>query len=218
MRGREIVDEYARQGFRNIFLRPISPYGFAVKTRLVRGYSTDDWLRFYKDTLGYILDLNRSGLDFREDFASIVLRKMLTPYGTGYVDLQSPAGLGISAVVYNYDGAIYASDEARMLAEMGESRFKLGHLDLDTYEQVFTSDALLEPLAESVLESAPMCSDCAFLPYCGSDPVYHWGMHRDLVGHKAHSAFCHRNMATFKHLIGLLEDDAGASAILRRWV
>jgi len=218
MRGREIVDEYARQGFRSIFLRPISPYGFAVKTRLVRGYSADDWLRFYKDTLEYILELNRSGLDFREDFAGIVLRKMLTPYGTGYVDLQSPAGLGISAVVYNYDGAIYASDEARMLAEMGETRFKLGHLDLDSYEQVFTSDALLEPLAESVLESAPMCSDCAFLPYCGSDPVYHWAMQRDLVGHKARSAFCHRNMGTFKHLIGLLEDDAGASAILRRWV
>jgi uncharacterized protein len=217
-KGREIVDEYARQGFRSIFLRPISPYGFAVRSRLVRGYSADDWLRFYTETLAYILELNRNGLDFREDFSTIVLGKMLTPYGTGYVDLQSPAGLGISAVVYNYDGTIYASDEARMLAEMGETRFKLGHLDVDSYEQIFTSDALLEPLAESVLESVPMCSDCAFLPYCGSDPVYHWAVQRDLVGHKAKSAFCRRNMGVFKHLIGLLEDDPAAAAVLRGWV
>ena len=217
-RGREIVDEYARQGFRSIFLRPISPYGFAVRSKFVRGYSPDEWLRFYTDTLAYILELNRDGLDFREDFSTIVLRKMLTPYGTGYVDLQSPAGLGISGVVYNYNGAVYASDEARMLAEMGEPRFQLGHLDVDSYEQVFTSGALLEPLAETVLESVPMCSDCAFLPYCGSDPVYHWAVQRDLVGHKAKSAFCQRNMAIFKHLIRLLEDDPAAAAVLRRWV
>jgi uncharacterized protein len=31
---REIIDEYVRLGFRSIFLRPISPYGFAVRTRL----------------------------------------------------------------------------------------------------------------------------------------------------------------------------------------
>lgn len=216
-RGRAIVDEYARLGFRSIFLRPISPYGFAARSNLAARYSTDEWLRFYKDTLAYILELNRQGLEFREEFSAIVLKKMLTPYGTGYVDLQSPAGLGISAVVYNYDGAIYASDEARMLAEMGETRFKLGHLDQDPYERVFTSDALLEPLAETILESAPMCSDCAFLPYCGSDPVYHWAMHRDLLGHKARSAFCRRNMAIFKHLIQLLENDVDASAILRTW-
>jgi hypothetical protein len=29
----------------------------------------------------------------------------------GYVDLMSPAGIGIGAVVYNYDGHVYASDE-----------------------------------------------------------------------------------------------------------
>ena len=32
-RVREIIDEYVAQGFRGIFLRPMSPYGFAVKTK-----------------------------------------------------------------------------------------------------------------------------------------------------------------------------------------
>jgi hypothetical protein len=29
---KEIIDEYVRQSFHTIFLRPISPYGFAVKS------------------------------------------------------------------------------------------------------------------------------------------------------------------------------------------
>jgi sulfatase maturation enzyme AslB (radical SAM superfamily) len=30
----EIIDEYVKQGFRGIFLRTLSPYGFALKTKL----------------------------------------------------------------------------------------------------------------------------------------------------------------------------------------
>jgi His-Xaa-Ser system radical SAM maturase HxsB len=217
-RGREIIDEYARHGFLSIFLRPVSPYGFAVRSKTAARYSADDWLAFYKDALAYILELNKRGVPFREEFTSIVLQKMLTPYGTSFVDLQSPAGIGISGVVYNYDGAVYASDESRMLAEMGDKTFRLGHLDDATYEEVFTARALLEPLAQTVLEAVPMCSDCAFLPYCGSDPVYHWATQGDVVGHKAKSAFCQRNMGVFKHLIELLEGDTFASSTLRSWV
>jgi His-Xaa-Ser system radical SAM maturase HxsB len=217
-RGREVIDEYARNGFLSIFLRPVSPYGFAIRTKLATGYSAEEWLTFYKDALAYILELNARGVPFREEYTTIVLQKMLSPRGTSFVDLQSPAGMGISAIVYNYDGAIYASDEARMLAEMGDRSFCLGHLDQDSYQQVFTARALLEPLATTLLETVPMCSDCAFLPYCGADPVYHWATQHDVVGHKATSAFCHRSMGVFKHLIRMLEDDPDAARVLRSWV
>src|SRR4051794_28534592 len=104
----EIIDEYLSQGFRSIFLRPISPYGFALKSAAKIGYSSAAFLAFYEEGLRYILDLNRQGIGFREEFAAIVLRKALTPFPTGYVDLQSPAGLGITVIVYNYDGDVYA--------------------------------------------------------------------------------------------------------------
>ena len=57
------------------------------------------------------------------------------------------------------------------------------------------SDALLEPLEQSFTLSAPMCSDCAFEPYCGADPVYHYATTGDFVGRKPLSGFCRRNMA-----------------------
>ena len=119
---------------------------------------------------------------------------------------MSPAGIGIGAVVYNYDGDVYASDEGRMLAEMGKPKFKLGNVLENTYEEIFLSDALLDPLEDSYADSVPMCHDCAFQPFCGSDPVFHYATQGDTVGHKPTSEFCMRNMAIFKRLISMMRD------------
>lgn len=35
---RDIVDEYLRHDFTGIFMRPLSPYGFALKTKFYRAY------------------------------------------------------------------------------------------------------------------------------------------------------------------------------------
>src|SRR5258707_15354194 len=142
---------------------------------------------------------------------------MLTADDPGYVDLMSPSGIGIGAVVYNYDGGVYASDESRMLAEMGEDKFKLGNVLEDTYEQIFTSPNLLEPLEESFAFSVPMCHDCAFEPYCGADPVFHWALHKDHVGLKPESEFCRRNMGIFRHLIELMESDGFVKRLFVTW-
>lgn len=214
----EIIDEYLRQDFHSIFLRSLSPYGFAVRTSLVRKYGVGDWLDFYKRGLAYVLELNRRGYAFREDYTAIVLQKMFAPRGTGYVDLQSPAGMGIGAIVFNYDGAVFASDEGRMLAEMNDNSFRLGHLDTDSYESIMTNDALLGPLEETLLESSPMCTDCPYLPYCGADPVFHKATLGDPVGHKAFSAFCSKQMGVVAHVISLLESDPDTRRILLGWV
>lgn len=214
---KEIIDEYVRLGFRSIFLRPLSPYGFAVTTGQVEKYDTERWLSFYREGLSYILELNKHGYSIRETYAAIILRKMLTPQNPGYVDLQSPTGLGISAIVYNYDGAVYASDESRMLAEMGNHSFRLGQLGVNSYEEMMLSTTLLDALEAGVAEGSPLCSECAFVPYCGADPVYHHATQRDMMGNKALSGYCSRNMAIFRHLIALMEDSPSDRAILLRW-
>jgi uncharacterized protein len=206
-RVRDIIDEYVAQDFTGIFLRPLSPYGFAIKTKWHAAYDTDRWLQFYFDGLDYVLELNRAGVRFKERYAGAILAKMLTPFQPGYVDLLSPAAIGVRAIVYNYDGGIFASDEARMLAEMNDKTFRLGNVHCDSYEDVFTSEALLSPLEESYAGSAPMCSDCAFEPFCGADPVFHHATQGDYVGKKPLSPFCRRNMAIFKNLINRMEDN-----------
>jgi uncharacterized protein len=213
----EIIDTYVDQGLSGVFLRPLSPYGFAIKTKSFDAYDVDRWLPFYEEGLDYIIDLNKRGTPMVEQYAAIVLKKMFTNDDSGYVDLTSPAGIGIGAIVYNYDGDVYASDEGRMLAEMGDTTFRLGNLHSDSYEEIMLSEALLAPLEESFTGSAPMCVDCAFEPYCGSDPTYHHATSGDFLGRKPNSGFCRRNMAIFKLLLNRYEGDPETRALFRTW-
>ena len=215
---KEIIDEYVYREFDGIFLRPLSPYGFAIKTKWYQSYDTARWLEFYFNGLAYILEINMAGHFFVEQYAATILTKMLTPFEPGYVDMKSPAGIGIGVLVYNYDGDVYASDESRMLAEMGDKTFQLGNVHTSSYEELLLSEKLLEPLETSYTNSVPMCCDCAFEPYCGADPVFHHATQGDFVGVKPTSAFCQKNMAVFRHLIMLMEQDERVKRIFHRWI
>lgn len=215
-RGPGIVDEYLRLGFHGIFLRHLSPYGFALKTKSYQGYDTARWLEFYEETLTYIIDLNRSGVRFTEQHAAIILRKMFSCHDPGYVDLMNPSGAGIAAIVFNYDGGVFASDESRMLMEMGDDTFRLGSVHEHGYDEIFSAPALLSALEDSFTLSAPMCADCACEPWCGADPVYHHARHGDPLGRKAESGFCQRMKGMTRIFVKAMEDPFVA-ALFRRW-
>jgi len=57
----EIVDEYLQLDLGGIFLRPLSPYGFAIKTKQFARYGGREWLAFYERGLRYIIEVNRRG-------------------------------------------------------------------------------------------------------------------------------------------------------------
>jgi His-Xaa-Ser system radical SAM maturase HxsB len=215
----EIIDEYVRQSFHTIFLRPISPYGFAIKSSHRTGYQMDAFLDFYLAGLDHIFEINKKGYNLVEIYTKILLQKILTPEGTGYVDLQSPSGAGLNVLVYNYDGDVYATDESRMLAEMGDHTFRLGNVLTHSRAKIFTSPAFVNLLQAACNQSLPGCSDCAFQPYCGADPVYHHATQRDMFGHRATSGFCKRNMRVIEHLISLLHNgNPDTQNILWAWV
>jgi radical SAM protein with 4Fe4S-binding SPASM domain len=121
-------------------------------------------------------------------------------------------------VAYNYDGDVYASDESRMLAEMGDRSFRLGNVHTDGFEEIFGGEAMRSLVGGSVLETLPGCADCAFLPYCGADPVFNYRTQGDIVGHRPTSAFCHKNMEIIRHLFHLLRrEDGFARDLLTSW-
>jgi His-Xaa-Ser system radical SAM maturase HxsB len=215
----EIIDEYVRHDFHSIFLRPISPYGFAIKSKTKTGYEMERFLEFYKQGLAHILEINRSGYRLTEVYSQILLSKILTPHGTGYVDLQSPAGAAWNVLVYNYNGDVFASDESRMLAEMQDWTFRLGNVHRDTRRSIFTSEPALRMFQASCNQSLAGCSDCAFQSYCGADPIYHHATQGDMYGHRPTSGFCNRNMEVIKHLFTFIqEDDPRTMAIFWSWI
>ena len=215
----EIIDEYVRQKFHSVFLRPISPYGFAVKTRHHTGYEMDRFLRFYREGLAHILNINRGGYRIAEVYTQILLTKMLTPHSTRYVDMQSPAGEAWNVLVYNYDGDVYASDESRMLAEMNDRTFRLGNVHRDNRRSLFTSDAALQMFQAACNQALTGCSDCVFQSYCAADPVYHYATQGDMYGSRPTSGFCQRNMSILKQLFSIIEEnDRDTMRIFWSWI
>jgi His-Xaa-Ser system radical SAM maturase HxsB len=217
---KEIVDEYLRMDMGSLFVRELNPYGFAVKTASAIGYGTDDFVRFYKKILDYIIEINRRGNTFSESFATMVLTKILTPWPIGFVDLQSPSGAGIGVALYNYDGDVYASDESRMLAETGDVTFRLGNVIENSYEEIFFGEVMQSIAAASCNEALAGCSDCAYQTYCGADPVKNYRTQGDIFGNRAApESYCRKNMSIIKHLFDLvLSADEDLERIFWAWI
>jgi radical SAM protein with 4Fe4S-binding SPASM domain len=154
----------------------------------------EEFVEAYKKALLYIIELNLAGTPLVEGYACILLSRILTPFCTGFVDLQSPTGAGINGVVYDFNGDVYPCDEARMLAKMGDRRFYLGSVNRDSYLDIFTSPVLQELIEVSCVETLPGCHSCPLQPYCGSDPCY-YAIQGNLVGHRPSSDFCMKHKA-----------------------
>ena len=214
----EIIEEYLRLDLDGIFLRPLSPYGFAIKTKQFARYRGAEWLAFYARGLRYIIEKNKEGRAFPEFYARLLLTRMLLDEPTGYVDLRSPAGIGLGALVYNYDGKVFASDEGRMLAEMSDRTFELGDLRTDDYRALILSPKLIDLVGTSLAQCAPQCNACAYEPVCGAEPVYHHSTQGDPVGIKPLSEFCARQKGVLPLLLDILEKDGDDATVLRGWV
>jgi len=206
---RKVIDEYVRLGFRNVFLRSLNPYGYAQKKTGERlQYSIDDYIAAYKDALQYIIDLNIKGQHFSESFSTILLTRILTPFSTGFVDLQSPTGAGILGAIYNHDGSVYPCDEGRMMAAMGDTHFCLGNVHKNTYQDIFLNPKLKKIVTASCVETIPSCHSCVYQPYCGADPIRSYSQQKDrsYVGHMPTSEFCKKHKAILSHLFSLIRN------------
>lgn len=203
-RSKDIVDEYIALGFNGLFLRALNPYGFAVEQRDKLGYTVDSFVDFYKNSLDYIILKNRNGVPVTEYYTALLFSRMMTSQSTGFVDLQSPSGAGISGAIYDYNGDVYPADEARMLARMGDRTFCMGNVTSDSFGKIFGGPVVRSIASRSCLEIVPGCADCVYRPYCGADPIRNYLEHGDVIGKQPLSSFCSKNMKTFDHLFGLL--------------
>jgi His-Xaa-Ser system radical SAM maturase HxsB len=213
-----IVNSYVDAGFRSIFLRPLSAFGFAMRSESKTGYPMHDFVAFYRRALDHIIDLNARGTEIVEVYASTLLTHIMTPHTAGYVDLRSPVGAGLGTLVFNYDGYVYPSDEARMLTETGDPSLRLGAVT-DSYHVLISSPVFRLLLEAGIAETQPGCSDCAYLPYCGSDPVASIARRGAPIGHTFQSAHCRKHMALFDLLFAYIsEGDPQTLRLFASWL
>lgn len=195
-----IIDEYVSLGFREVFLRPLSSYGFAKRNQSLLGYSLAEFVSFYERGLERVIHWNRQGVELREVYASIILNKLLSTFDGGYVDLQSPTGAGLSVVVYNYDGYVYPSDEARMLLESGDSSLRLGRIGTPLQDLV-DSDVQKRLVAASLVDDTPGCRECTYKLFCAPNPVDSQAQFGTPFAPVYETEHCRRHLWMFDHLL-----------------
>jgi His-Xaa-Ser system radical SAM maturase HxsB len=213
----EIVDEYVRLGLSEISLRPVSPYGFARNERRRQWPSHDEYIEFYNTAIERILDWNRKGVRIREGQAAIVLNKLLSPIDRGYVDLQSIPGAGTAGLVFNYDGYVYPSDEARMLVETGDKSLRLGSIGQPLTELLSAPVARdLQRIGTSWL--TPTCDECAYNSFCGPDVTMAMASFGTPAVPSVWTEHCRRTLWLFDFYLGRLkEGDAFTQKLFRQW-
>ena len=214
---RDVTDEYLRLGMDGIFLRSLNPYGFAAEEAATLGYSMERFVEKYLEALRYIMELNRK-VFFPEYFATLLFSRILSPFATGFVDLQSPAGAGISGAIYDFDGSVFPSDEARMLARMGDRHFCLGNVKTDDYREIFVT-RLKKLTFVSCLETTFPCACCVYQAYCGTDPVRNYLETGNEQRNMTHAPFCIKHKGILTGLFDMLRHaDDTTRDIIWSWI
>lgn len=215
---REIVREYLKQGLNSVFLRPLTPLGFAKTDWESIGYTPKEFMDFYKVAFDEILKLNKNGILFIEQHAVYFLRKILTGNSDNYMELRSPCGAGLGQLAYYYNGDIYTCDEARMVAEAGNEAFKLGNVFTSGYKELIDNKVCKATCSASILEAIPGCCDCAYHPYCGVCPVINYALYGNLFVNKVNEYRCQIYGGILEFLFDLLRNGAEEDIrILHSW-
>ncbi|MFH1724832.1 MAG: hypothetical protein ABII00_09445 [Elusimicrobiota bacterium] len=215
-RAGDIVAECARLKLPAVFPRPLFPAGAARERWRKLGYSAEEYLGFYADCLRRVLELNRAGCDLMEGNAALLLTKILRGEDPGHTELRSPCGGGLAQLCYDHNGDVFLSDEGRGLADLeGDDFFRIGSVDERFLDLVHHPTVKAATIA-SDLGAQPLCSQCAYKPFCGVSPVYNYAAQGSIWGRNPTSDRCAMYMGYFDLIFEHLRDP-GTRVIFERW-
>jgi len=187
---KEVIDTYVWLWLDWVFLRALNPYWFATKDIEKLWYTTDEFIDFYKKSMDYIIDLNKTWVIFREKLSTIFLYKILTSNDPNYLDERSPCGACIWQVAYNYDWKVYSCDEWRMLWRMWDDNFMMIDLnDIDftdfpwqeAYKNMIDSETTKVMVQASTLDWLPWYNDSVYKTYIWVCPIYSYKMTWNII-------------------------------------
>tara|TARA_Y100000310_G_scaffold4670_1_gene5576 strand:+ start:6247 stop:7869 length:1623 start_codon:yes stop_codon:yes gene_type:complete len=202
---REIIDTYLNFGITQINIRSLTPLGRALDTKENLVYTPEEFVDFWKNSVGYVLELRAKGIEISEFFLELILTKLFGNE-TGFMDLRSPCGAGYGQITYNYDGQVYTCDEGRMIYS---DYFQIGSI----YDQQL-NNILLDAKTQSVFESSILeqyyCDYCAFKPYCGVCPVLHLQQKDKIQINVLETGHCEIFFKMIQHIVELFINDENA--------
>lgn len=206
---KEIVDEYVKHNLQTVWIKPLSQLGRAQEAWPEIGYSAEDFLDFWEKSLDYIIEINKEKF-LRENYTTIILRKILSKEGYNFTDMQSPCGAAIGQLAYDHKGDVYTCDEGRLF-----DIFKLGTVN-DTYKELLASSETFGIVITSMNESL-ICDNCVYKPYCGVCPVCSYAKHKNVIT-KLPNMRCKIFKGMFDYIFKKLLSDKECKKVFLSWI
>lgn len=209
----ELIATYEALGLTSIYLRPVNYHGFA-RRRGGHSGAIALWNKLHAEFIELLIDRNdRTETKFEEYYFSHCLRRVLSAGRDHHVDIRNPNLLATDYIVIDYDGQLYPTDEARMLARIGHIDLSVGHvgtgIDRDKRDQVN---------ACSLNNFDPDCIHCPYQPFCGTDIVDDLSRYGRVDVPRHETWFCRRHIAIFDKIFDLLyRDDERTQRALAHW-
>lgn len=208
-----IVNAHRSLGLTDMFIRPVSPYGFAQNSSFT--FSMTEYFQFYSSMMEDVFRLNAEGHRMIEHSAAIHIKRIFNPGFSGYADLKSPAGVVLNSILFNYDGRVYGSDESRMLQKTNpDTEFSAGEVNRLSFAASLYYQSVL---SSSFNFALPGCDTCAYQPFCGADPCQNISVQGEPVGDRSLSIFCQYHKGMFRYLLNCISSGGQNAEILRGW-
>ncbi|GHG95116.1 His-Xaa-Ser system radical SAM maturase HxsB [Pseudodonghicola xiamenensis] len=210
----DLIAAYEDFGFTSLYLRPVNYQGFARKSH-PSARTSQSWTAYYRNFVYTLISHNaRTGRTMEEFYLAHCLRRILAPGADSHTDLRNPnIPTGTNAVI-DFDGQIYPSDEARMLARIRQVDLSVGDVanGLD-HEKL----ALIAP--SHINNFDPDCIHCPYQPFCGTDPIDDLSRNGRIDIPRHESWFCQRHLAVFDLAVELLySEDPAVDFSLCHWL
>jgi len=196
---KQIVDEYVKWGFKHVRMRPLNIAGMAADSWSKIGYTAEEFVKFWKEYLDYVLKINKK-IWFVDDDTVFMLRRILTLVPPLNACLGAPCGACTIQAAYNQWGDVYTCDEARAC-----ELFKLGNVKQKTYKEIFTSNEAVNFVGLTSMTSSA-CDNCVWHPFCSPCLVSSYGSQKNVIPKLPSDFLCNtRRMQLeylFKKLLG----------------
>ncbi len=209
---KEIIDEYRKYGFDKTWIRYLGKMGYAHSSWNEIGYTAQQFIEFWKESLEYTLQLNKQGINFAERLTQIYTKKIIDKKDPYYSELQAPCGAAIGQMLYNYKGDIFPCDESKIY-----DIFKLGNVKSDKYADIYK-----KPTTKNIIRAttnlSSLCDACAFSPYCGTCLVETYASEGGLVSKLPSNRRCIMNKEILKHIFKKLIYSKEDREIIFSWI
>lgn len=93
-----------------------------------------------------------------------------------------------------------------MVDHQGDPIFRVGRVQENAWAEVVDHPTTRACAQASTLENQPMCGQCAYKPYCGVEPVFHYETQRSVFGQIPNSYWCVGHMGLFDVIFKKLRD------------